>query len=110
MLCLPGGSAGDVGPGLLEEVGWGGGAKGQRQGRGRLLRLRLNEKKIIQKNRDSKNPYFKQKPEVFMYRRPILCTLYGAVDFLNVLKKGFWWGLGDVLLVKYIIYYVGTCR
>jgi hypothetical protein len=23
----------------------------------------------------------------FMYRRPILCTLYGAVDFLNVLKK-----------------------
>jgi hypothetical protein len=22
-----------------------------------------------------------------MYRRPILCTLYGAVDFLNVLKK-----------------------
>jgi hypothetical protein len=24
---------------------------------------------------------------VFMYRGPILCTLYGAVDFLNVLKK-----------------------
>ncbi len=23
----------------------------------------------------------------FMYRRPILCTFYGAVDFLNVLKK-----------------------
>jgi hypothetical protein len=23
----------------------------------------------------------------FMYRRPILCTLNGAVDFLNVLKK-----------------------
>jgi hypothetical protein len=23
----------------------------------------------------------------FMYWRPILCTLYGAVDFLNVLKK-----------------------
>ncbi len=23
---------------------------------------------------------------LFMYRRPILCTLYGAVDFLNVLK------------------------
>jgi hypothetical protein len=22
-----------------------------------------------------------------MYRRPILCTLYGAFDFLNVLKK-----------------------
>ncbi len=31
-----------------------------------------------------------------MYLRPILCTLYGAVDFLNVLKK-------------YIIYlYVGA--
>ncbi len=25
--------------------------------------------------------------EDFMYRRPILCTLYGAVDFLNILKK-----------------------
>ncbi len=24
---------------------------------------------------------------MFMYRRPILCTLYVAVDFLNVLKK-----------------------
>jgi hypothetical protein len=24
----------------------------------------------------------------FMYRRSILCTLYGAVDFLNALKKG----------------------
>ena len=24
---------------------------------------------------------------VIMYRRPILRTLYGAVDFLNVLKK-----------------------
>jgi hypothetical protein len=24
---------------------------------------------------------------LFMYRRPILCTLYGAVDFLIVLKK-----------------------
>jgi hypothetical protein len=24
---------------------------------------------------------------LFMYGRPILCTLYGAVDFLNVLKK-----------------------
>ena len=23
----------------------------------------------------------------FMYRRPILCTLYGAVDSFNVLKK-----------------------
>ncbi len=23
----------------------------------------------------------------FIYRRPMLCTLYGAVDFLNVLKK-----------------------
>jgi hypothetical protein len=41
----------------------------------------------------------------FMYRRPILCTLYGAVDFLNVLKKGCWWG-GGVLLVHSEIYYV----
>jgi hypothetical protein len=24
---------------------------------------------------------------IFMYRRPILCTLYDALDFLNVLKK-----------------------
>ena len=38
-----------------------------------------------------------------MYRRPMLCTLYGAVDFLNVLKKGCWWG---VLLVHSEIYYV----
>jgi hypothetical protein len=31
---------------------------------------------------------------LFMYRRerPILCTLYGAVDFINVLKSG--WGGG----------------
>jgi hypothetical protein len=41
---------------------------------------------------------------IFMYRRPILCTLYGAVDFLNVLKKGCWWG--GVLLVHSNIYYV----
>jgi hypothetical protein len=40
-----------------------------------------------------------------MYRRPILCTLYSAVDFLNVLKKGCWWG-GGVLLVHSEIYYV----
>jgi hypothetical protein len=40
-----------------------------------------------------------------VYRRPILCTLYGAVDFLNVLKKGCWWGRG-VLLVHSEIYYV----
>ncbi len=33
---------------------------------------------------------------VFMYRRPILCTLYGAVDFLNVLKKGCWVGGGVI--------------
>jgi hypothetical protein len=33
----------------------------------------------------------------FMYRRPILCTLYGAVDFLNVLKKGCW-GEGFLLV------------
>ncbi len=30
----------------------------------------------------------------FMYRRHTLCTLYGAVDFLNVLKKGCWLGGG----------------
>ncbi len=29
-----------------------------------------------------------------MYRGPILCTLYGAVDFLDVLKKGCWGGGG----------------
>ncbi len=40
-----------------------------------------------------------------MYRRPILCTLYGAVDFLNVLKKGLLVG-GGVLLVHSEIYYV----
>jgi hypothetical protein len=40
-----------------------------------------------------------------MYRRPILCTLYGAVDFLNVLKKGCW-GEGGVLLVHNEIHYV----
>jgi hypothetical protein len=44
----------------------------------------------------------------FMYRRPILCTLYGTVDFLNVLKKGCWWGGGGcvtVLLVHSEIFY-----
>ncbi len=40
-----------------------------------------------------------------MYRRPILCTLYGAVDFLNVLKKGCLGG-GGVLLVHNKIHYV----
>jgi hypothetical protein len=40
-----------------------------------------------------------------MYRRPILCTLYDAVDFLNVLKKGCWWGGGsDVAPLKTITY------
>ncbi len=29
--------------------------------------------------------------QLFMYRRPILCTLYDAVDFLNVLKKYINW-------------------
>jgi hypothetical protein len=40
-----------------------------------------------------------------MYRRPILCTLYGAVDFLNVLKKGCWWGGGECYwyIVKYYV-------
>ncbi len=34
---------------------------------------------------------------IFMYRRPILCTLYGAVDFLKVLKIAVV-GVGEVLL------------
>ncbi len=38
-----------------------------------------------------------------MYRRPILCTLYSAVDFLNVLKKGCG---GGGLLVHNEIHYV----
>jgi hypothetical protein len=33
-----------------------------------------------------------------MYRRPILCTLYGAVDFLKVLKIAVVGGGGGVLL------------
>ncbi len=51
-----------------------------------------------------------------MYRRPILCTLYGAVDFLNVLKKGCWYGgvhctvpIGDgweEVLVRNVLHYV----
>ena len=40
-----------------------------------------------------------------MYRRPIFCTLYGAVDSLNVLKKGCWGG-GGVLLVHTEIHYL----
>ncbi len=34
-----------------------------------------------------------------MYRRPILWTLYVAVDFLKVLKIAVVWGGGGVLLV-----------
>ncbi len=41
-----------------------------------------------------------------MYRRPILCTLYSAVDFLNDLKKGCWWGGDGGLLVHSEIFYV----
>ncbi len=41
-----------------------------------------------------------------MYRRPILFTLYGAIDFLNVLKKGAVGGGGGVLLVHNEIHYV----
>jgi hypothetical protein len=43
-----------------------------------------------------------------MYRSPILCTLYGAVDFLNVLKKGCWGGGGGGLVCYWYIvkYYV----
>jgi hypothetical protein len=40
-----------------------------------------------------------------MYRRRILYTLYGAVDFLNVLKKG-WWGGEGVVEVHSEIHYV----
>ncbi len=39
-----------------------------------------------------------------MYRRPILCTLHGAVDFLKVLKiavvgggGGFYWDIVHIL-------------
>jgi hypothetical protein len=39
----------------------------------------------------------------FMYRRPILCTLCGAVDFWNVLKKGCWGG-GGLLVHNEILY------
>jgi hypothetical protein len=42
-----------------------------------------------------------------MYRRPILCTLYCAVDFLNVLKKYIMYLL--VMVEKkywYIMYYI----
>jgi hypothetical protein len=45
-------------------------------------------------------------PMYFMYRRPILCTLYGAVDFLNVLKKGCCWGGGgEEVLVRNVLHY-----
>jgi hypothetical protein len=40
-----------------------------------------------------------------MYRRCILCTLYSAVDFLNVVKKG-WWGGGGVVELHSEIHYV----
>ncbi len=33
------------------------------------------------------NAQSRESARLFMYRRPILCTLYNAVDFLNVLKK-----------------------
>jgi hypothetical protein len=46
-----------------------------------------------------------QTPFNIMYRRPILCTLYGAVDFLNVLKKAVGGGGGCYwYIVKYIMY------
>ncbi len=35
--------------------------------------------------------------QFFMYQRPILCNVFGAVDFLNVLKKGCWGGGGGVI-------------
>ncbi len=48
------------------------------------------------------------KLDIFMYRRPILCTLYGAVDFLNVLKKDCWGGEGCVCY-WYIMKYCTLC-
>jgi hypothetical protein len=45
---------------------------------------------MVAKRRKITNvPLFKKLWDIifFMYRRPILCTLYGAIDFLNVLKK-----------------------
>jgi hypothetical protein len=48
--------------------------------------------------------HYKKANKYFMYRRPILSTLYGAVCFLNVLKKGCWGG--GVLLVHNEIHYV----
>ncbi len=43
--------------------------------------------------------------DYFMYRRPILCTLYGAVDFLNVQKKAVvGGGVCYWFIVKYIMY------
>ncbi len=59
------------------------------------LQYQLKEKK-------SKN--VSQTSTIFMYRRPILCTLYGAVDFLNVLKKGCFGGGCYWYIVKYIMY------
>ncbi len=41
-----------------------------------------------------------------MYRNRILCTLYGAVDFVNVLKKGWWAGGGGVVEAHSEIHYV----
>jgi hypothetical protein len=46
----------------------------------------------------------------FMYRRRILCTLYGAVDFLNVLKKGWWGGGGCLVEVHSEIHYKQLCE
>ncbi len=45
---------------------------------------------------------------VFMYRRPILCTLYGAVDFLNVLKKYIMYlqVAWEEVLVRNVLHYV----
>jgi hypothetical protein len=43
---------------------------------------------------------------MLQYQRPILCTLNGAVDFFNVLKKGCWGGGGGVLLIHNEIHYV----
>ncbi len=50
-----------------------------------------------------------RKNVLIIFHRPIqeiLCTLYGAVDFLNVLKNAVVGGGGGVLLVHCEIYYV----
>jgi hypothetical protein len=56
------------------------------------IRIKADRTKIVLGKHDHRVPniafYALVVEELyFMYWRPILCTLYGAVDFLNVLKK-----------------------